>query len=394
MLKDPLPRSIFEPEHEMFRDQVRRFVANEIVPFQEEWDKAGVVPRALWEKAGEAGLLCPTIDPDYGGVGGDYLFSVVVAEEMSRVWASGPGFIIHSEMAVPYIATFGSEAQKAHWLPRAVSGEAIMGVAMTEPAAGSDLRGMKTRAKRTDEGYVLNGSKVFISNGQLGDAFIVAAKTSEGTGVDSMSLFIVEADRPGFRRGKNLDKIGAKAQDTSELFFDNVLLPHENLIGEAEGQGFAQLGHGLARERLTISVSCVAKAEGALEETLKYAGERELFGKKLADFQNTQFRLAEVRTEATVGRLMVDQLLAAYLADNLSANTAAAAKLWCTEMIGRVTDTCLQLFGGWGYMWEYPIARAYAEARVERIAGGTSEVMKMIIAKSMFREFGIRADFS
>jgi len=393
MIHDVLPRPLFTDEHTLYRDMVRRFVEAEIVPHHAQWDDDGVVPRALWSKAGETGLLCPTVAEEWGGPGADFLYSAIVIEEMGRVWANGPGFIIHSEMAAPYIETHGTEAQKASWLPRLVSGEAVVGVAMSEPAAGSDLRGMKTRARQTDDGWVLNGQKVFISNGQLADVFIVAAKTGEGNGVDSVSLFIVEADRPGFRRGKNLAKIGAKAQDTSELFFDGVEIPRGNLLGATPGKGFSQLMHGLARERLTIAISCIAKAEGALDMTLAYVADRELFGKKLADFQNTQFKLAEVRAEVTVGRAMVDQMLALHLQGRLDANAAAAAKLWTTEMVGRTVDTCLQLFGGWGYMWEYPIARAYADARVERIAGGGSEVMKSIIAKAMFKEQGIKATF-
>ena len=394
MFQDTMRRKLFSQEHDMFRDQVRRFVETEVVPFLDEWDEQGVVSRGVWEKAGAAGMLCPTVPEEYGGVGGDYLFSVVVLEEMARVGASGPGFNIHSEMAAPYLERFGSENQKAQWLPRFVSGEAISGIALTEPGAGSDLRRMATSAKKTNAGYVLNGQKVFISNGQLGDVFFVAAKTKNEYATDSMSLFLVEADTPGFKRGRNLKKIGAKAQDTSELFFDNVEVPHENLVGEEEGQGFFQLMHGLARERLTIAVSSLAKSEGVFRDTVAYAAGRELFHKKLTDFQNTQFKLAEVHTELTVGRCMVDRLLEDYLDGELSADTAAAAKLWTTEMQGRTVDTCLQLFGGWGYMWEYPVARAYAEARVERIAGGSSEVMKSIISKALFRKMDIKAEFS
>ena len=385
---------MFTADHNLFREQVKRFIETEIVPHHDAWDEAGVVPREIWLKAGETGMLCPTVPEEFGGPEADFLFSAVVVEEMAKVGASGPGFSIHSEMAAPYIANFGSPAQKEKWLPGCVSGETILGIAMTEPGAGSDLRSMTTSAKKTPGGYVINGQKVFISNGQIGDVFIVATKTKNEKSLDSMSLFIVEADREGFSRGKNLKKIGAKAQDTSELFFDNVEVPEENLIGDSEGQGFFQLMNGLARERLTIAIGCVAKAEGVLQHTVEYADDRKLFNKRLVDFQNTQFKLAEVRTEIIVGRCMVDRMLSAYLKDGLDADTAAAAKLWSTEMLGRAVDSCLQLFGGWGYMWEYPIAKAYAEARVERIAGGTSEVMKSIICKSLFKEFGIKADFS
>lgn len=394
MFQDTMTRKLFSPAHDLFRDQVRRFVEMEILPYHDDWEEQGVVSREVWEKAGAAGMLCPTVPEAYGGSGADYLFSVVVIEEMARVGATGPGFSIHSEMAAPYLESFGSDDQKEYWLPRLVKGEAISGLALTEPGAGSDLRRMTTSAKKTNSGYVLNGQKVFISNGQLGDVFFVAAKTKNEYATDSVSLFLVEAETPGFKRGRNLKKIGAKAQDTSELFFDNVEVPHENLVGEEEGKGFFQLMHGLARERLTIAVSSLAKSEGAFRETLAYAAERELFHKKLTDFQNTQFKLAEVQTELTVGRCLVDRLLEDYLNNDLSADTAAAAKLWTTEMQGRTVDTCLQLFGGWGYMWEYPIARAYAEARVERVAGGSSEVMKSIICKSLFKKMDIKADFS
>lgn len=394
MIQDTMPRRLFSPEHDMFRDQVRRFIDAEVLPYHDQWDEEGVVSREVWEKAGAAGMLCPTVPEEYGGAGADYLFSVVVMEEMARVGASGPGFSIHSEMTAPYLERFGNEDQKSLWLPKFVSGHAISGIALTEPGAGSDLRRMSTSARKTNAGYVLNGQKVFISNGQIGDVFFVAAKTKDEYATDSMSLFLVEADTPGFTRGKNLKKIGAKAQDTSELFFDNVEVSHENLVGGEEGQGFFQLIHGLARERLTIAVSSLAKSEGVFRDTVAYVADRELFHKKLTDFQNTQFKLAEVHTELTVGRCMVDRLLEEYVEGELSAETAAAAKLWTTEMQGRTVDTCLQLFGGWGYMWEYPVARAYAEARVERIAGGSSEVMKSIISKSLFKKMDIRADFS
>ena len=393
MTSDALPRPLFSPDHQLFREQVRRFFERDVVPFHAGWDEDGIVPREIWTKAGEAGLLCPTVAEEFGGAGGDFLHATVIIEEQSRVWASGPGFFIHSEMAAPYIATFGSAAQKARWLPRLATGEAIIGVAMSEPDAGSDLKGMKTRADRDGDGFVLRGQKVFISNGQLGDIFVVAARTGSDRDPDAISLFLVEADMPGFRRGRNLKKLGAHAQDTSELFFDDIRLPTTALLGETTGQGFRQLMHGLSRERLSIAISCVAKAEGALDQTLRYAAQRKLFGKTLVDYQNTQFRLAEVRADIVVGRAMVDHMLALHLDGKLDATAAAAAKLWTTEMVCRAVDTCLQLHGGWGYMAEYPIARAYADARAERIAGGTSEVMKSIIAKALFREHGIQAAF-
>jgi len=394
MMDDQAERDLFNEEHNMFRNQVKKFIAAEVLPYHDEWDEKGVVTKEVWHKAGKAGMLCPTISEAYGGPGADFLFSTIVIEEMARVGASGPGFNIHSEMAAPYVSEFGNEEQKQKWLPKFVSGQAILGIAMSEPAAGSDLKRIATTAKKDRREYIINGQKAFISNGQIGDVFIVAAKTDKDNSTNNMSLFLVESDRNGFSRGKNLKKIGAKAQDTSELFFDNVHIPEENLIGPSEGNGFRQLMHGLARERLAIAVGCVAKGEGALSNTLDYIVERELFGKKLYDFQNTQFKLAEVRSDLLVGRSLVDQLLSQYLKGRLRIDTAASAKLWTSEMLGRTVDACLQIFGGWGYMWEYPIAKAYAEARVERIAGGSSEVMKSIIIKSLFKDLGIKAEFN
>ncbi|AKQ60184.1 putative acyl-CoA dehydrogenase [Bordetella hinzii CA90 BAL1384] len=375
-----LPRTIFAEEHEAFREQVRRFIAVEITPHHRQWEAAGQVPRAVWRQAGELGMLCCTVPQEWGGAGVDYRFSAVVLEELAYAQTPGPGFAIHSEMAVPYLVSFGTKAQKALWLPRLCSGEAVAGVAMTEPGAGSDLRGLRTLAHPEGDGYRLAGQKVFISNGQLGDVFIVAARIAGGG--DALSLFLVEADRPGFARGRNLDKLGHHAQDTSEIFFNDVRLPAANLIGEA-GQGLKYLGHGLARERLTICVTCVARAEAVLAETVTYVSQRELFGQRLADMQNTRFVLAGVKADLTAGRALVDRLIGDYVAGTLDSATAAAAKLWVTEMLGRCVDACLQLHGGWGYMTEYGVARAYADARVERIAGGSSEVMKEIIARTL-----------
>lgn len=364
---------------QLFRDQVRRFIAREIVPHHTQWEQDGIVPRALWRAAGEAGLLCCTVPQEYGGAGADYRASAIVIEELGRVGASGPGFIIHSEMAVPYIQNHGTERQKRDWLPRLVSGDAISGVAMTEPGAGSDLRAIATRARRTAQGYVLNGQKVFISNGQLADVLIVAAKIED---TQRISLFLVDTSLDGFRRGKNLAKLGGKAQDTSELFFDDVLVPTADIIGQ-EGDGFNLLIHGLVRERLTICISCQARAEAILAGTIEYTRQRELFGQTLFSFQNTRFKLAEVKADLVAGRALVDRLLLEYLAGDLDAAKAASGKLWTTEMLGRTADTCLQLHGGWGYMWDLPIARAFADARVERLVGGASEVMKEIIARAL-----------
>lgn len=376
-----LVRTLFSEEHEQFREQVRRFVAQEIVPHHRQWEHDHQVPKELWRKAGEIGMLCCTVPEQWGGSGADYLYSAVVLEELAFAHAPGPGFAIHSEMAVPYIFAFGSEAMKAQWLPPLCAGRAIAGVAMTEPSAGSDLHAIRTRARRRPEGYSLSGQKVFISNGQLADVFVVAAKIDDGG--DAVSLFLVEADRPGFARGRNLEKIGHHAQDTSEIFLNEVVVPPGNLIGE-EGRGFKYLMHGLARERLTICVSCQARAEAVLRDTVAYVGEREVFGQRLSEMQNTRFALAAVKADLTAGRALVDRLIADHIAETLDSATAAAGKLWITEMLGRTADACLQLHGGWGYMSEYAVARAYADARVERIAGGSSEIMKEIIARTLW----------
>ncbi|MCA0205432.1 MAG: acyl-CoA dehydrogenase family protein [Proteobacteria bacterium] len=374
----PTPRPVFDADQEMFRDQVRKFLQAEILPRHQAWEAQGQVDRDAWVKAGEAGLLCPTVAEEDGGLGLDYRFSAVVIEEMSRVGASGPGFWIHSEMVAPYLQTFGSAAQRARWLPRMVSGQAIGAVAMTEPEAGSDLRRIRTQARREGDQWRVSGQKTFISNGQMADVVILAAKT-EG---ERLSLFVVDASRPGFRRGRNLAKLGLHAQDTSELFFDDMILPADALLGDL-GQGLSYLVKGLARERLSIALSCVAKAEFAFAETLAHCRNRMVFGQRLLDHQNTRFVLASVKTDLAVGRAYVDDQLRRYLDGGLDAETAAMAKLWTTEMLGRTVDACLQLHGGWGYMQEMPICRAFADARVERIAGGSSEVLREIIGRTL-----------
>ncbi|RYF31973.1 MAG: acyl-CoA dehydrogenase [Comamonadaceae bacterium] len=375
-----LPRTLFTEEHEQFREQVRRFVAKEIVPFHREWEAAHQVPRELWLKAGALGLLCPTVSDEWGGAGGDFLYSAIVLEELAGAHAPGPGFAVHSEMAVPYLVNFGSDAQKREWLPRLVVGEAIAGIAMTEPTAGSDLHAMRCSATKVAGGYRLSGQKVFISNGQLADLFIVAAKVS---GSDAISLFLVDAESVGVTRGRNLEKLGHLAQDTSELFFSEVELSESSLLGQ-EGQGFKYLMHGLSRERLTICVTCQTRAEAVLRDTVAYVGDRQIFGAPLSQMQNTRFVLGAVKADLIAGRALVDRLLEEYLNGRLDSATAAAAKLWVTETLGRTVDACLQLHGGWGYMSEYAISRAYADARVERIAGGSSEVMKEIVARTLW----------
>jgi len=375
-----LPRTLFSREHDQFRDQVRRFVAREIVPHHREWEQAQKVPRELWQKAGALGLLCCTVPEAWGGAGADFLYSAIVLEELASAHAPGPGFGIHSEMAVPYIVNFGTDAQKRQWLPRLVSGDAIAGIAMTEPSAGSDLHAVRCCARPEDDGWRLSGQKVFISNGQLADLFIVAAKIA---GSEKLSVFIVDAASPGVARGRNLEKLGNHAQDTSELFFSEVRLPAESLLGEA-GQGFEFLMHGLARERLTICVNCQARAEAVLRDTVAYVGDRQVFGAPLSQMQNTRFVLGTIKADLIAGRALVDRLLLDHVNSCLDSATAAAAKLWVTEVLGRTVDACLQLHGGWGYMREYAISRAYADARAERIAGGSSEVMKEIVARTLW----------
>jgi alkylation response protein AidB-like acyl-CoA dehydrogenase len=371
----------FRDDHEIFRTQVRRFVEQEVAPHHERWEREGQVDRDLWRRAGAQGLLCPALAEGLGGPGGDFLHSAIVIEEMARGGYSGPGFFIHSEMVAPYLVNFGSVVQQQRWLPGMVSGDIVGAIAMTEPSAGSDLRGMKTHATRVDGGWRLRGQKVFISNGQLADLAIVAAKT-DSSDRNSITLFLVDTRSHGFRRGRNLDKIGVHAQDTSELFFDDVEVPDDCVLGQP-GDGFRQLMHGLVPERLAIAVSCQAKAEAALRWTVDYVAQREVFGVTLSSLQNTRFRLAELHAEAAVGRTFVDDALTRYVAGTLDANRAAMAKLWVTEMLGRVVDACLQMHGGWGYMRAYPIARAYVDARIERILGGSNEIMKEIIARAV-----------
>lgn len=380
-----IPRTIFGEEHELFRQSVRRFIEREVVPHHGEWEKAGVVPRELWQNAGAEGLLCCNVPTEYGGQGGDFLFSVVVIEELMRVGATGPFFYLHSDIVAPYILKYGSDEQRRRWLPAMASGEVIGAIAMTEPRGGSDLQAIETEARREGADYVLNGQKVFISNGQLCDIVIVAAQTEPGSGARGITLLLVEADRPGFTRGRNLEKIGLKAQDTSELFFSDVRVPAANVLGQV-GRGFHQLMAELAQERLIQCVKAVAVCEAALDWTIAYTQERRAFGRPLATFQNTQFKLAELAALARTQRVFVDRCLELHLHGRLDSVDAAMCKLTATEAQVKVVDECLQLFGGWGYMWEYPIARAYADARQAKLAGGSIEVMKMIIARSLFRE--------
>lgn len=383
-----IKRDLFGEEHDAFRATVREFIKREIAPNHESWEESGVVPRDVWTKAGAAGMLCCTIPEEYGGLGADYLFDVVVFEEMARSGYSGPGFMIHCDLVATYIKSFGTEEQKKHWLPKMVTGQSIGSLGMTEPHAGSDLRAIRTRAVRDGDEFVISGQKVFISNGQLCDVIVLATKTESPEGQKGITLFLVDCSLPGFRRGKNLSKLGMKAQDTSELFLDDVRVPASAMLG-VEGRGFDLMMTKLAQERLAQAIRSATVAETVIEYTVDYVAQRKAFGKTIADFQNTQFKLAELQTEAVVGRTFTDRCIKLFMDGQLDAVDAAMAKMWLSNLHCKVVDECLQLFGGWGYMWEYPIARAYADARVVKIAGGSIEVMKHIISKEMFAKYRI-----
>ena len=377
-----IPRTLFNPEHDLFRDQVRRFIATEITPHHAGWEKAGIVPRSLWLEAGRRSLLCTGVPEAYGGAGGDFLFGAIMIEEMARAGATGPTFYLHSDIVAPYLVHYGTEAQKRRWLPPMATGDVIVALGMTEPSGGSDLAAMRTTARRDGDEYVINGQKVFITAGFNADLLLLACKTDPNAGPRGVSLILVETDRPGFQRGRMLEKLGCKAQDTAELFFSDLRVPVSNLLGE-EGRGFHLLMKELSQERLVQSIRAIASSEAALEWTVEYATERKMFGQTLAEFQNTQFKLAEMKAELTMQRVFVDRCLELHLRGELDSVDAAMVKLVSAELQGKVMDQCLQLFGGWGYMWEYPIARAFADARMGRIGGGSVETMKSIIAKAM-----------
>jgi acyl-CoA dehydrogenase len=377
-----IPRALFSSEHELFRESVRKFFEQEAVPFHAQWEKDGHIDRALWNKAGEAGMLCSHIPEEYGGMAADFLYSAVVIEEQARLGLTGVGFSLHSDIVAPYILHYGNEEQKQYYLPKLVSGELVTAIAMTEPGTGSDLQGVKTTAVLDGDEYVINGSKTFITNGWLADLVIVVAKTDAKAGAKGISLFLVDAKTPGFSKGKRLEKVGMKAQDTSELFFQDVRIPKANLLGK-EGMGFVYLMQELPQERLTVGVGAIASAEAALKSTLDYTRERKAFGRAVADFQNTRFKLAEMATEIQVGRVFVDRCLELHLNKKLDVPTAAMLKYWGTDLQCKVIDECVQLHGGYGYMWEYPIARAWADSRVQRIYAGTNEIMKEIISRAL-----------
>ena len=377
-----IPSPVYDTDHAMFRDSVRKFLEVEAMPHHLRWEKQGQVDREIWTKAGEQGFLCPSVSEEYGGVDADYRYHAIVCEEVARVGLSGIGWSLHSDIAVPYIQRYGSEEQKQKYLPKCVSGECIMAIAMTEPGTGSDLQGIKTTAVRDGDDYILNGSKTFITNGQMADLVIVVAKTDPSQGAKGTSLFLVEAGTPGFSKGKNLEKVGMKAQDTSELFFQDVRIPASAMLG-GEGQGFIYLMQDLPQERLAIGNGAIANAEWLIEETVAYVKDRKAFGQSVASFQNTQFKLAQLHAEVTSARVFLDRCVELHIQEQLDTATASMVKMLATDLQCKVADECLQLFGGWGYMWEYPVARAFADSRVQRIYGGTNEVMKMIIARDL-----------
>lgn len=379
-----ITRSLFSEEHDIWRESVRRFIDKEIVPFHDQWEDDGIVPRDVWLKAGEAGMLCCTVPEEYGGIGADYLYDVVVFEELWRAGASGPGFLIHTDLVATYIKSFGTEEQKKQWLPKMVTGEAIGSLGMTEPHAGSDLKAIKTRAVRDGDDFIINGQKVFISNGQSCDVLVLATKTDSEAGAKGVTLFLVDTSLPGFKRGKNLKKLGMRAQDTSELFFEDLRVPASAMLG-GEGEGFKIMMTKLSQERLAQAIRSATVVETIIDYTADYTAERKAFGKSIADFQNTQFVLADLKARSVMARVFTDKCIELFMEDKLDPIDAAMAKMTTSELHCETADKCLQLFGGWGYMWEYPIARAFADARIVKIAGGSIEIMKTIIAREMFK---------
>jgi acyl-CoA dehydrogenase len=377
-----IERSLFSEHHEQFRDTVRRFLEKEVAPHHAHWEDEGYVDREVWTKAGEAGLLCTSMPEAYGGADADKLYSVVLFEEIARQGYTGLGFGLHNEIVAPYLLSYGTDAQKAKYLPAMARGEIVGAIAMSEPAAGSDLQGIRSTATDAGDHFLLNGSKTFITNGWHADLVIVVAKTDPAAGAKGTSLLLVERGMPGFEKGKRLKKVGMKAQDTSELFFDNVAVPKANLLGDVN-RGFVYLMQELPWERLQIAISGIQAAQAAIDWTLDYTKERKAFGTTVAAFQTTRFKLAELQTEVQVARVFVDRCIELLLEKKLDTATASMAKYWCSDLQCKVIDECVQLHGGYGYMWEYPVARAWADARVQRIYGGTNEIMKEVIARSM-----------
>ncbi len=371
-------------EHVMFRDALRKFIEREVTPYHEQWEEDGIIDRAFWEKAGANGFLCMDVPEEYGGMGvtDDYRFNAMISEEFSYACASGPGIGVHNELCPPYIVAFGTEEQKHRWLPKLATGEAIGALAMTEPNTGSDLRGIQSKAVQNGDHYVLNGQKTFISNGISADIVVTAVQTVTNGKPDGLSLVVVESGMEGFERGRNLEKIGRHAQDTAELYFKDVKIPQENILGEL-GKGMHYLMHNLAQERLLVGIAALSGAEEAFRQTVEYCKSRTAFGRAIGKFQNSRFKLAEMKTELTVGRVFIDEFIMKQSRKELTPEEAAMAKMWCSEMSGRVIDQCLQLHGGYGYMLEYPIAKYYLDARIDRIWAGTNEIMREIIGRSL-----------
>ncbi|GIH66129.1 acyl-CoA dehydrogenase family protein [Microbispora siamensis] len=376
-------RDLFDEEHDLFRETVREFMAREVVPHHAQWEKDGIVPRDVWKKAGELGMFGFSVPEEYGGSGiSDFRYNMVIVEEIIRVGATGLGFGLHNDIMAPYMVDLTNDEQKQRWLPGFASGELITAIGMTEPGAGSDLQGIRTTAVREGDHYVVNGQKTFITNGINSDLVVVVTKTDPSAGARGTSLLVVERGMEGFTRGRNLEKVGMHAQDTAELFFENVRVPVANLLGGEEGQGFFQLMNNLPQERLSIAVAAVAAAETVLEETIEYCRNRTAFGRSIGKFQNTRFLLAELATEVEIARHYVDKCVRALNAKELTAVDAAKAKWWTTELQNKVIDRCVQLHGGYGYMLEYPVAKAWLDSRVQTIYGGTTEIMKEIIGRS------------
>ena len=377
-------RAVYDEEHEQFRETVRRFAASKIAPDFQRWEDAGIIERSLWNAGGKSGLLCPQVPEELGGAGGDFRHNAVVIEELSYSGFAGPAtdFSVHNDVCSGYLLSYGSPEQKKKWLPQMVSGETVCAIAMTEPGTGSDLQGIRTRAVREGDEFVISGQKTFISNGQMCDLVIVVVRTTPEGGSRGMSLVLVEADRPGFRRGKNFEKLGHLSSDTSELFFDDVRVPVTNVLG-AEGGAMGALMSELPQERLTIALHSIAAAQKAFDLTKDYVRQRNAFGSPIANFQNTRFKLADLKSDLAVGWAYADQCLREHIDRKLTTYAASTAKLWITEMHGRLVDQCLQFFGGYGFMREYEICRLYADARVLRIYGGTSEIMRELISRSL-----------
>jgi alkylation response protein AidB-like acyl-CoA dehydrogenase len=379
-----IPRTLFAPEHEEFRKTLRRFFAEEIMPHHDHWEEQGFIDRKIWTRAGELGFLCMAIPEEYGGGGAGRLYSIVMMEETAQARASAITFSVHSDVIANYIFNFGTEEQKQTWLPKMSTGEVIGAVAMTEPAGGSDLKALKTRAVADGDDYVISGSKIFISNGYTADIFVVAVRTaSTGDGKGDISLILVERDRAGFKKGQPLKKVGMRGQDTCELFFEDVRVPQSSVLGGIPGKGFVMLMKELAWERLMAAIGSVTSAQVALDMTLEYTRNRKAFGKPIADFQNSRFKLAEMKSEISIARVFVDRCIELQLKKELTPDTAAMAKYWTTDLYCKVVDQCVQLHGGYGFMMEYPIAHAFIDSRASRIYLGTNEIMKEVISRAM-----------